>query len=273
MALTEDAYSRTLLAYLVVASALVVAVAGRGHARVICTTPQGDTYATDSPPPGCQADGDANAAGAPAAESERPPEAESTESRRLHAISICEQTVAEQLEGAGNLNWPSRDRYRVQERSAGVYDVDGFVETQSPLGDVRKSWSCHATGYSGRWTASAALGGEEKAAGQPSPMVAPTPSMPVARSAPARVGSCRSLRFRDTYAERYADRGYQIVKGTIENSGSLPIRAVKVCASGLCTLVHDEPPMAAGSTQEFSLRVPGLDTVTVTAECAVVEPM
>src|SRR5437016_10964303 len=97
---------------------------GLAHARVICTTPEGDTYATDSPPPGCQAAADdAAAAAAPApAEIERPAEAETAESRRLHAISICEQTVAGQLEGAGNLNWPSRDRYRVQERSAGVYD-------------------------------------------------------------------------------------------------------------------------------------------------------
>jgi hypothetical protein len=269
---------RTLFASLLVATALVITAPHRGYARVICTTPEGDTYATDSPPPGCQAaGGDAEAAAAPAAEPERPAEAENAESRRLHAISICEQTVAEQLEGAGNLDWPSRDRYRVQERSAGVYDVDGYVETQSPLGDVRKTWSCHATGYAGRWTASAALGGEEKAAtsSQPTPMTeaAPAPRMPAPRSAPERVGSCRSLRFRDTYAERYADRGYQIVKGTIENSGSLPIHNVKVCASGLCTLVHDEPPMATGSTKEFSVRVPGLDVVTVTAECAVVEPM
>ena len=213
---------------------------------------------------------------------EESPEGETAGSRRLHAISICEQTVAGELERAGNLNWPDHDRYRVQER-AGTYEVSGYVDTQSPLGDVRKTWTCHATGVSGRWSASAMLGGEEKAPGSPgsasasaptsSPATALPPSMPAEPSAPARVGRCPSAQFRDTYSERYTERGYQIVKGKIENSGALPIRNVKVCASGTCAVVHDEPPLASGSSKEFAIQVPSLETVTVTAQCSVVAPM
>jgi len=138
-------------------------------------------------------------------------EGETADSRRLHAIAICEQTVAGQLERAGNLNWPGRDSYRVQERG-GTYEVTGYVDTQSPLGDVRKTWTCHATGVSGRWSASAMLGGEAKAPGSPgtpsasaptgSPATALPPSMPAEPTAPARVGRCPSEIGRASCRER-----------------------------------------------------------------------
>jgi hypothetical protein len=258
---------RTLFRCLIASFLITLLGPVRGQARVLCATPDRDTFATDSPPPGCE---ERNPPPAPLAE--EPRETETTESRRLHAISICEQTIAGQLEGAGSVNWPARDRYRVQERG-GAYDVEGYVEAQGPLGDVRKSWSCHATGSGGHWSASAMLGNEEKAAGAPRPAAEATASMPPPRSAAANVGSCRSARFRDTYSERYNERGYQIVKGKIENSGSQPIRNVKVCASGLCTVVHDEPPLAPGSTKDFAIQVPSLEVVTVTAQCSVAEPM
>jgi hypothetical protein len=61
----------------------------------------------------------------------------------------------------------------------------------------------------------------------------------------------------------------QIVKGVVEYSGTQPIRNVRVCASGTCTLVKGAyPPLQSGATEPFTIEVPSLETVTVTAECS-----
>jgi hypothetical protein len=232
---------------------------------------------------------------------ERPPEAESAEQRKTHAITVCEQSVAGQLENSGFVNWPSRGQYVVRERGGGEFEVEGYVDTPNPTGDVRKPFTCLATAYGGRWEGTARLS-EEAVPQKPVPEQASPMREPPAREQPMReqpmreppalgpapnlatanprreigeAGSCRSVTFRETYAEKHTAEGFQIVKGTIENSGSRPIWNVKVCASGTCNTVYGQlPPMERGATKEFAFKVPTLDVVTVTAQCSVVtEPM
>ena len=280
------------------AFALLLVPYGEPGAFVICTNPDGETYATDDPPPGCRVeDGQENRAGpVPEASAGEEPagEPETPESRKRHAITICEQTVAEQLDNSGAVNWPSREQYKVLERGRGDFTVEGFIETQSPLGNVRKSWTCRAVAGGDRWAAAATFGAEsaqtesnpakvEKrtssswhettTAGRelPAGPAQDVPPSPATGRVPGNAGSCPSARFQDTFAERYANQSYQIVKGTIANSGSRPIRNVRVCAANICTQIRSETSvMEPGAAEPFSVRVPSLDTATVTADCAVV---
>lgn len=273
---------------------------------MVCKTPDGATYRTDTPPRGCVVErapkvaAPSTAAEVAADEEESPsPESENPASRRLHAITICEQTVAAQLSNTGLVNWPSRTEYQVQEQGRDEFDVEGWVDTQSPLGDTRKSWRCRAVSGGDRWSAQVSLGEDraQQGASAPQPRVraakpaAPpwheqspsyeksgaVESPPSVAAAPAwgQIGNCPRVQFRDTYAERYANQGYQIVKGAIENVGSRPIRNVRVCASGTCTEVRGEfPPMAKGASEPFAIKVPSLETATVTAQCSLLaEPM
>ena len=108
----------------------------------------------------------------------------------------------------------------------------------------------------------------------PAPAAPASPPSPATAASTAggswsEVGSCRRLRIRDAYAEKYPDRRMQIVKGVVEYSGAQPIRNVRVCASGTCTQVKGAyPPLQSGATEPFTIEVPSLETVTVTAECS-----
>ena len=228
-------------------------------------------------------------AGAPAP-SDAPPAADSAQVERMQAIGICEQTVAERLENPSAAHWPDRGQYRVTKQGSGQFAVDGYLDVEGALGDARTPWMCRAIrGYGDQWQAVATLG--QPSATAPRPSAAEPPAMtdrlrPPAPAAPAsppspataastaggswsEVGSCRRLRIRDAYAEKYPDRRIQIVKGVVEYSGTQPIRNVRVCASGTCTQVKGAyPPLQSGAAEPFTIEVPSLETVTVTAECS-----
>src|SRR5690242_9684351 len=77
-------------------------------ARVICKTADGQTYATEHPPPGCRAERSATTDEPVAAGEEVPSANDSTQSERMQAVGICEQSVAELLENPSAARWPSR---------------------------------------------------------------------------------------------------------------------------------------------------------------------
>jgi hypothetical protein len=229
-------------------------------------------------------------AGAPAPSDARPA-ADSAQVERMQAMGICEQTVAERLENSSAAHWPDRSQYRVSKQGSGQFAIDGYVDVQGALGDVRTPWSCRAIrGYGDQWQGVASLGDSSPTNPPASttesspptarvrPAAPPVESAPAAVAAPSastgreswsEVGSCRRLRIRDAYAEKYPDRRIQIVKGVVEYSGTQPIRNVRVCASGTCTQVKGAyPPLQSGATEPFTIQVPSLETVTVTAECS-----
>jgi hypothetical protein len=228
--------------------------------------------------------------GAPVPDEAQPPR-DSPEIERMQAMGICEQTVAERLENPSAAHWPDRSQYRVSKQGSGQFAIDGYIDVQGALGDVRTPWSCRAIrGYGDQWQGVASLGDSSPTnppasaaeasppatrARPPAPPVEPAPARVAAPSAPtgreswSEVGSCRRLRIRDAYAEKYPDRRIQIVKGVVEYSGTQPIRNVRVCASGTCTQVKGAyPPLQSGATEPFTIEVPSLETVTVTAECS-----
>jgi hypothetical protein len=220
--------------------------------------------------------------------------ADSPQVERMQAMGICEQTVAERLENSSAARWADRGQYKVTRQGPGQFAIDGFVDVQGALGDVRTPWTCRAIrGFGDQWQAAATLGQStptsDASASQPpapdrvpprapdAPAVARPESEPPAppRSAaspPERwseVGSCRRLRIVDAYADKYPERRMQIVKGVVEYSGSQPIRNVRVCASGTCKTIRGAyPPLQGGAREPFTLEVPTLEIVTVTAECS-----
>jgi len=222
---------------------------------------------------------------------------DTAQSERMQAIGICEQTVAERLENPSAAHWADRSQYRVNKLGSGQFAIDGYVDVQGALGDLRTPWTCRAIrGYGDQWQGVATLSepspatppaaAAEPAAPParvrpPSPEAAPAPPVerapapfavapaPAGRESWSEVGSCRRLHIRDAYAEKYPDRRMQIVKGIVEYSGIQPIRNVRVCASGTCKLVSGAyPPMQSGASAPFTIEIPGLETVTVTAECS-----
>jgi len=213
---------------------------------------------------------------------------DSPDVERMQAIGICEQTVAERLENPSAAHWADRSQYRVARQGPGQFAIDGFVDVQGALGDMRTPWMCRAIrGYGNEWQAIATLGEAGPTAPQastaPPPVSAervrpPVPDVPAAAAPPpaaaphddwSPVGSCRRLRVVDAYAEKYPDKRLQVVKGTLEYSGSQPIRNVRVCASGTCKAIRGAyPPLQNGAREPFVIEVPTLETVTVTAECS-----
>lgn len=190
------------------------------------------------------------------------------------AITICEQTIAEQTTEVGELQWPGRDEYKVRGREGGDFLVEGYVDRLGPLGTVRKSLTCTAApSGDGRWRANFQLGDESNiGAGGAAPRAPSSP--PVERDvAVERSGPCRSVRFADVTADRHIARGFQVVKGRVQNFGALPIKNLRVCALDACTAVRDDDaPFVNGSVAAFTIEVPNLEPVTMSAECSVVDP-
>jgi hypothetical protein len=218
-------------------------------------------------------------------------EEDSTSTPEDDSISICEQTIAEQMTGAGELQWPKRHEYKVRARDGGDFRVEGYVDRLGPLGTVRNPFVCTAASYGGHWRANFQLGTETNV-GATDNASAPPSSEPVARRAPAeregasegeapaereapleRVAACRSLRFADVTTDRHTDRGFQVVKGRAQNFGALPIKNLRICALESCTEVRDGGlPFLNGAVAEFTIQVPSLDPVTMSAQCSVIDP-
>ncbi len=203
------------------------------------------------------------------------------------AIAICEQTIAETLTTAGELQWPGKNEYKVKPRDGG-YQVQGYVDRQGTVGLERKPWTCMASPYDGHWRANVQVGDAAAAPPEAShrshaaePRAEPrrepdrvAPEIPapdsgeVAAEPPSR--RCRTARLSDVTADRYADRGYQVVRGKIVNFGAVTIRDVRVCASAVCTDASDAP-MPNGAFADFTLKVPNLDPLDLGVECSSVE--
>src|SRR5947209_4268328 len=83
---------------------------------------------------------------------------DSPQTERMQAVGICEQTVAERLETSSAAHWPDRGQYRVTRQGPGQFAIDGYVDVQGALGDVRTAWTCRAIrGYGDQWQGVATL--------------------------------------------------------------------------------------------------------------------
>ncbi len=79
--------------------------------------------------------------------------------------------------------------------------------------------------------------------------------------------SCPGIRF-EASTEKHQNEGFQIVGGQITYTGTRPVKEIRVCASGICQMVRQEP-MTQGASEKFSIKSPSLETPVVTAQCSV----
>jgi hypothetical protein len=78
---------------------------------------------------------------------------------------------------------------------------------------------------------------------------------------------CRQLTFENVSTERY-DLGQQIVSGTLNHTGLVPVKNVKVCGNGVCTGIDEGKEMKKGERAEFVLKIPNLNAVVLGVECS-----
>jgi hypothetical protein len=78
---------------------------------------------------------------------------------------------------------------------------------------------------------------------------------------------CRELTFENVSTEHY-DLGQQIVSGTLSHTGLVPVKNVKVCGNGVCTIVDEGKEMKKGESAEFVLKIPNLNAVVLGVECS-----
>jgi hypothetical protein len=82
--------------------------------------------------------------------------------------------------------------------------------------------------------------------------------------------SCWNMGFEGVTTKRYESLKEQSIRGVVSYSGDVPIRGVKVCGGGSCT-VAAYGEMHKGDSAEFSLSVPHLNGVTLTVDCSALE--
>ena len=83
--------------------------------------------------------------------------------------------------------------------------------------------------------------------------------------------SCLNVDLDGVTTTRYEAIHKQGVHGVVSYRGDDPIRDVKICGGGSCTVVLAGVAMQKGQSAEFFLSVDNLDPVTLTVECEVFE--
>ena len=83
--------------------------------------------------------------------------------------------------------------------------------------------------------------------------------------------SCVNADLEGVTTTRYEAIRKQGVHGVVKNAGDDPIREVKVCGGGSCTVILAGVAMEKGQSAEFLLTVDNLDPVSLTVECSVYE--
>jgi hypothetical protein len=83
--------------------------------------------------------------------------------------------------------------------------------------------------------------------------------------------SCMNADLEGVTTTRYEAIHKQGVHGVVKYTGDDPIRDVKVCGGGSCTVIFAGVAMQKGQSAEFLLTVDNLDPVTLTVECEVFE--
>ena len=83
--------------------------------------------------------------------------------------------------------------------------------------------------------------------------------------------SCVDADLKGVTTTRYEAIRKQGVHGIVKYTGDDPVREVKICGGGSCTVVLAGVAMQKGQSAEFLLTVDNLDPVTLTVECEVFE--
>jgi hypothetical protein len=83
--------------------------------------------------------------------------------------------------------------------------------------------------------------------------------------------SCVNADLQGVTTTRYEAIHEQGVHGVVKYTGDEPIREVKVCGGGACTVILAGVAMQKGQSAEFLLTVDNLDPVSLTVECSVYE--
>jgi hypothetical protein len=83
--------------------------------------------------------------------------------------------------------------------------------------------------------------------------------------------SCANADLEGVTTKRYEAIHKQGVYGVVKYAGDDPIREVKVCGGGSCTVILAGVAMQKGQNAEFLLTVDNLDPVSLTVECEVFE--
>ncbi len=78
---------------------------------------------------------------------------------------------------------------------------------------------------------------------------------------------CHELTFENVSTEHY-DLGQQIVSGTLNHTGLVPVKNVKVCGNGFCTVIEEGKEMKEGESAEFVLKIPNLNALVLGVECS-----
>jgi hypothetical protein len=83
--------------------------------------------------------------------------------------------------------------------------------------------------------------------------------------------NCRELTFKGVSTQHY-DLGQQIVSGRLTHTGRDPVRNVKVCGNGVCTVIDEGGEMKEGESAEFELNIPSLNAVILAVACSALHP-
>jgi hypothetical protein len=83
--------------------------------------------------------------------------------------------------------------------------------------------------------------------------------------------SCVNADLEGVTTNRYEAIHKQGVHGVVKYTGDDPIRDVKVCGGGSCTVIFAGVAMQKGQIAEFLLTLNNLDPVSLTVECEVFE--
>jgi hypothetical protein len=55
----------------------------------------------------------------------------------------------------------------------------------------------------------------------------------------------------------------------LKHTGLVPVKNVKVCGNGVCTVIDEGMAMKEGESAEFVLKIPNLNAVVLSVECSV----